>query len=53
MIGGIAEFAIAYRFRWLTATRSTIIQCSPIHTGHTKDTCATLEMMHNDLVKMT
>ncbi|MFT6866658.1 MAG: hypothetical protein ACJA08_001493 [Cyclobacteriaceae bacterium] len=50
--GGIAEFAIAERFRWLTATRSTIIQGSPVHTGYTKDARATLEKLHADLVKM-
>ena len=48
----IAEFAIAERFRWLTATRSTIIQSSPVHTGYTKDALATLQKLHADLVKM-
>lgn len=51
--GGIAEFAIAERFRWLTATRSTIIQGSPVHTGYTQDASATLIKMHADLVKMS
>jgi hypothetical protein len=50
--GGIATFAIAERFRWLTATRSTIIQASPVHTGYTKDAHATLKKLHTDLVKM-
>jgi hypothetical protein len=50
--GGIAEFAIAERFRWLTSTRSTIIQSSPVHTGYTRDALATLHKMHTDLVKM-
>jgi hypothetical protein len=48
----IAEFTIAERFRWLTATRSTIIQSSPVHTGYTKDALATLQKLHADLVKM-
>jgi hypothetical protein len=48
----IAEFAIAERFRWLTATRSTIIQSSPVHTGYTQDALTTLRKLHTDLVKM-
>lgn len=31
--GPIAQLPIAERFRWLTATRSTIIQTSPVHPG--------------------
>jgi len=31
--GRIGELDQAYRFRWLTASRSTIIQSSPTHTG--------------------
>ena len=31
--GEIAELDMAYRFRWLTAARSTIIQCSSVHPG--------------------
>ncbi|MFT6856406.1 MAG: hypothetical protein ACJA0X_002385 [Cyclobacteriaceae bacterium] len=49
---GIAELAIAERFGWLTATRSTIIQASPVHTGYTQDAFATLHKIHVDLVKM-
>ncbi len=51
--GSIAEFALPERFRWLTATRSTIIQGSPVHTGYTKDALITLEKMHKELVKMS
>ncbi len=47
----IAQYAMAERFRWLTATRSTIIQASPVHTGYTQDALATLEKIHSDLVK--
>lgn len=33
-IGGeIATYIPAERFRWLTATRSTILQCSKVHPG--------------------
>ena len=31
--GPIGELDLAYRFRWLTAARSTIVQCSPVHPG--------------------
>lgn len=29
----IAALSVAERFRWLTATRSTMVQCSRIHSG--------------------
>lgn len=35
--GAIATLPLAERFRWLTATRSTIIQSSPNHTGLCSD----------------
>jgi len=47
----IAELAMAERFRWLTATRSTIIQSSPVHTGQTRDAHATLQKIHATLVE--
>lgn len=31
--GEISEYIPAERFRWLTATRSTILQCSKVHPG--------------------
>jgi hypothetical protein len=31
--GPIGRLAPRERFHWLTAARSTIIQCSPVHTG--------------------
>ena len=31
--GPIGQLDLAYRFRWLTAARSTIVQCSPVHPG--------------------
>jgi len=31
--GPIGKLPIASRFRWLTATRSTIVQTSPVHPG--------------------
>src|SRR5699024_7387066 len=32
--GQIGMLPIADRFRWLTATRSTILQCSKVHVGY-------------------
>ena len=48
--GTIGQLAVAERFRWLTATRSTIVQCSPLHPGLTPDPAATLERLHAELV---
>jgi hypothetical protein len=31
--GPIGQLPIASRFRWLTATRSTVVQTSPVHPG--------------------
>lgn len=37
--GAIGKLPVAERFRWLTATRSTVLQCSKVHPGlcHTPD----------------
>lgn len=35
--GEISEYIPAERFRWLTATRSTILQCSKVHPGLCKN----------------
>lgn len=32
----VARLDVSSRFRWLTAPKSTIIQCSPVHPGITK-----------------
>jgi hypothetical protein len=39
------------RFRWLTATRSTMVQPSPVHTGLTADPAAELAHLFNKLVR--
>jgi Protein of unknown function (DUF3037) len=39
------------RFRWLVATRSTIIQPSPVHTGRTSDPAACLEHLIERMVR--
>jgi hypothetical protein len=33
------------RFHWLTAPRSDVLQCSPIHSGLTADPASTLEAL--------
>lgn len=35
--GPIAQLDLASRFRWLTATRSTVVQTSKVHPGFCKD----------------
>ena len=39
------------RFRWLTATRSTIVQPGPVHSGLTDDPAAQLEHLFDTLVR--
>lgn len=48
--GPIGKLSIAERFRWLTATRSTILQISKVHPGFTKDAGQTLKKLFNQLV---
>ena len=48
--GAIGQLPIHERFRWLTATRSTVVQCSPLHPGRTADAAATLERLFDELV---
>ncbi len=49
--GTIGALEMAERFRWLTATRSTILQPSSVHPGYTIDAEATLDKLFNQLVK--
>jgi hypothetical protein len=46
----IAGLDNASRFRWLTATRSTILQTSKVHPGLCKDPEVTLDKLMVDLV---
>ncbi|MDD2792801.1 MAG: DUF3037 domain-containing protein [Sediminibacterium sp.] len=46
----IAALPIAERFRWLTATRSTIVQCSQVHPGLTPDALQTLQKIFSQQV---
>lgn len=49
--GPIGQLPTAGRFRWLTATRSTIVQTSPVHPGLCIDPAETLERLFEQLVK--
>ena len=49
--GTIGQLAIAERFRWLTATRSTVVQTSPVHPGRCADAAETLARLFAQLVE--
>ena len=49
--GPIGRYPIAERFRWLTATRSTVIQTSKIHPGLAVNADEKLEQLFEELVK--
>jgi len=48
--GPIGSFSAAERFRWLSATRSTVLQMSKVHTGLTTDPALTLNELYEQLV---
>jgi hypothetical protein len=48
--GPIGKLPLAGRFRWLTATRSTIIQTSPVHLGLCTDPLEKLSKLFEQLV---
>ncbi|MDB5119937.1 MAG: hypothetical protein JWN56_1155 [Sphingobacteriales bacterium] len=48
--GPIGQLDKASRFRWLTATRSTVVQCSKVHPGFCDDAAETLNKLYNKLV---
>ena len=48
--GPIGQLAVASRFRWLTAMRSTIVQTSPVHPGLCDDAAAMLDKLYEQLV---
>jgi len=48
--GPIAKLDLAGRFRWLTATRSTVIQTSKTHPGFCVDPQQTLDKLYIQLV---
>ncbi len=49
--GEIGRLPQRARFYWLTAQRSTIIQCSPVHTGFCADARETLEHLFDKMVR--
>lgn len=49
--GPIAQLDIASRFRWITATRSTVVQSSKVHPGFCLDAGETLERLFVNLVE--
>ena len=49
--GPIGQLAIAARFRWLTATRSTVVQTSAVHPGLCRDAGETLARLFGELVE--
>jgi hypothetical protein len=49
--GPIGKLSIAERFRWLTATRSTVLQTSKVHPGLCDDGAEMLERLHKQLVQ--
>lgn len=48
--GPIGHFPIASRFRWLTATRSTVLQTSKVHPGFCKDAADELQKLLSQFV---
>jgi hypothetical protein len=48
--GPIGKLDIASRFRWLIATRSTILQTSKVHPGMSEDALQTLNRLFEQLV---
>lgn len=48
--GPIAQLDSASRFRWLTATRSTVVQTSKVHPGLCANAQETLFRLHAELV---
>ncbi|MBO0939859.1 DUF3037 domain-containing protein [Fibrella sp. HMF5335] len=49
--GPIGQLAMAARFRWLTATRSTVVQTSAVHPGLCTDASETLARLFGELVE--
>lgn len=48
--GTIGKLSISERFRWLTATRSTIVQASRVHPGLCTNPQETLDKLYQQLV---
>lgn len=48
--GSIGQLDQASRFRWLTATRSTVVQSSKVHPGLCMDAAETLSKLYQQLI---
>ena len=48
--GPIALLPTSERFHWLTAPRSDVLQCSPVHAGVSTDPAGTLETLFEEEV---
>jgi hypothetical protein len=48
--GPIGKLDMSSRFRWLTATRSTVLQSSKVHPGFCDDPSETLDSLYRQLV---
>lgn len=48
--GTIGALPMAARFRWLTSTRSTVVQTSAVHPGLCSNALETLNRLHSQLV---
>lgn len=48
--GRIATLPVAERFRWLTATRSTVVQTSKVHPGFCSDPAEALQKLYMQMV---
>ena len=51
--GPIGKLDIASRFRWLTATRSTVLQSSKVHPGFCKDPEEKLQQLYSEMVLLS
>ncbi len=48
--GSIGKLPLAERFRWLTATRSTVLQTSKVHPGLCENAAETLQKLYEGMV---
>ena len=48
--GSIGQLPLSARFRWLTATRSTVVQTSAVHPGLCVSAAETLQRLYSQLV---
>jgi hypothetical protein len=48
--GVIGQLSLPERFRWLTAARSTVVQCSKVHPGLCTRAGETLDRLYRQLV---